>query len=528
MPATYSVNIGTQYETERKVDILSVLKELPDNTSKLITPRDVRDAFLTAWAASPIKQTKTITGVEYIGIDSGNPGDRDIKQKILLGKRDFGNLDVMSQSLLESPSDILIWNTRPDTEPQDSTTMGFIAGTNSSLFATAPYIGSSYNSSTNAIDFVVRNPQVSGGAISLWSSNGYVSLNGIRFPRVSDNTNATNGKILRYVGNFPNGYLSWSTSDVTISQLGSPDKITNIYGGTVSLNGYELEFVSPDMTPTQVGGVPQGFSFSATSFNGGKWPLSEVLRKLLYPKVPPVLTATASVIANSGPYVEIGTTSSVSFNWGLSLYARNSSEYISDYVISTQEGNNPSVKKYSGLSFSGTPGKTFSGNVVVVAASYSLPKTTNVVFSVSDTGVTASSFPSGFSYSATASVYHIWPIYYGFTQSLITDTATFNTVVKGLNKVILPYPGLSASISLNYSGTGYFYFIHQNSFDTLSKVYDPNGFLIHDSSNTSGSFFSSVSTKTGMTTNGQQTQWKVWVSGLTCSYSGNNNFVFKF
>jgi hypothetical protein len=63
MPATYSVNIGSQFESERKPDIVTVLKNLPDNTSKQISPRDVRDAFLTTWASSPIKQTRTTAGI---------------------------------------------------------------------------------------------------------------------------------------------------------------------------------------------------------------------------------------------------------------------------------------------------------------------------------------------------------------------------------------------------------------------------------------------------------------------------------
>ena len=100
MPATYSINIGTEYEAYRLPDILSVLKNIPDNTHKLISPKDVRDAFLSTWANSPIKQTTTTTGVEYIGIDSGNPANRDIKQKIFLGKRNFGGSDVLNNTLL--------------------------------------------------------------------------------------------------------------------------------------------------------------------------------------------------------------------------------------------------------------------------------------------------------------------------------------------------------------------------------------------------------------------------------------------
>jgi len=113
MPVTYSINIGTSLEAYRKPDLISVLKDIPDNTHKLISPRDIRDAFLSTWANSPFKQTKNISGIEYIGIDSGNPADRDIKQKIFLGKRSYANLDIMSDSMLSSKSaDIYIYNTK--------------------------------------------------------------------------------------------------------------------------------------------------------------------------------------------------------------------------------------------------------------------------------------------------------------------------------------------------------------------------------------------------------------------------------
>jgi hypothetical protein len=539
MPATYSVNIGSQFETERKPDIVTVLKNLPDNTSKQISPRDVRDAFLTTWASSPIKQTKTTAGVEYIGIDSGNPADRDIKQKILLGKRGYGNLDVMNSTLLNnSEVDIFIYNTKADTASQNSTRMGFMAGTYSEIFVNVPYIGSQYNTTTSLIDMDIRNPQLNGGNINLYSTNGYVTLNGIRFPKVSENSSATNGKILRYVGNFPNGYLRWDTSNVIISQLGAVDKDTRIYGGTVSLNGYELEFVNPDMTSTKVGGIPFGFSFSKTSFEGKKWPLSEVIRKLLYPKVGPSISVTASNVAFSNPYVEIGTTASVNFNYDLTIYPRNQYEYISDYLIRRKNGSTVADTTYFGLSFSGIPGDKFAGIANLLAASFSIPTQTDFGIHLTDiwlpTRYTAAAFPSGFSYSATASIYHVWPIYYGFTQSQVINTPTFNTVVKKLKKAVLPYPGLSQSISLPYSGEGYFYMIYHNSFTTpLSKVFDANGFLIHDSSDTTTSFFSTATRNgglplSGLTTNGQSTSWRVWISGLTCSLVGNNNFTFKF
>lgn len=543
MPATYSVNLGSQFETERKFGILPVIQNLPDNTSKLISPRNVRDAFLTVWASSPIKQTTNSSGTEYIGIDSGNPADRDIKQKIFLGKRSFGSQEILTNDLLSKSDnvDIFIYNTKPDSASQSITRMAFLAGTESSLYTNAPYIGSEYNSVSNSLDFVVRNPQLSGG-INLFSDTGYVSINGIKFPKVSENSAATNDKILRYVGNYPNGYLKWDSSNVAISQLGDPLKTTNIYGGTVSLNGYELEFVNPDMTSTAVGGVPSGFSFSATSFNGKKWPLSEVIRKILYPKVGPSITV--SVYSSTGlPYVELASTASISMNYTLTIYPRNEKEYISDYVISTQVGSSTPVKSSNyGMSFSGVPGTYFNGSVSnLLAASYSSPTYSNYVFSAADiwspNQITHTSWPLFFSYSATASIQHVYPVYYGFTSSNIINSTTFDNAVKSLNKYVGPYPGASASLSIEYVGSGYFYFIHQSAtFDTpISTIQDPNGFIIHDSSLLSQSFLSDDSKSNGLTINGGKTtkglstNWKVWKSKNICEYNyTGKNFIIKF
>ena len=41
-------------------------------------------------------------------------------------------------------------------------------------------------------------------------------------------------------------------------------------------------------------------------------------------------------------------------------------------------------------------------------------------------------------------------------------------------------------------------------------------------------FLSGLTINSGKTVNGQTSQWKVWVSGLTCSISEPNNFVIKF
>ena len=111
MSATYSISVGGPTEASRKQDINSVLLDLPDNTQKLISPRDVRDAFVTTWATSAFKQTIGQGTVEYLGIDSGNPSNRDIKQKIFIGKRNYAGVDIMTNTLLNNTSnDIYIYN----------------------------------------------------------------------------------------------------------------------------------------------------------------------------------------------------------------------------------------------------------------------------------------------------------------------------------------------------------------------------------------------------------------------------------
>lgn len=531
MPATFSINVGTQYEATRKPDILSVLKDIPDNTNKQITPRDIRDAFLSTWAVSPFKQTQGSNGIEYIGVDSGNPSDRDIKQKILIGKRGFGNLDVMSNDLLaENSPDIYFYNTKSDTATQSNTTVAFLAGTNSTLHTYAPYIQSS--AATGSIGFEFRNPSLDRGPISIYSATGRVAINGILFPTVAENiAGAANGKVLRYYGSFPNGYLKWDDTNVSSAELGEPGAVFNIYGGTVSLNGYELEFVDPTLVPVSVGGVPAGFSFSSTSFNGTKWPMVEVIRKILYPYTPPVLSLTATNRTTGTKYAEVGTVPVVDLKWNLSIYPRTSSEYVNDYVLAyTYSGTTTQFD--SGLSFSGLPGKTFSGtasNTPGISAPTN-PTILTYIFSVTDVpSVTASSYIPplyyGFSHSATFSIEFVRPVYYGFSASVI-DNTNIGAALPKMSKYLAPHPGLSNSVYLNYGGSGYLYFIYPTSFAGISSpsfIKDPNGFELFDKNSPTYSTFG-TSSMPGLTASG----YVIWRTTEQCAYSGSGKFEFKF
>jgi hypothetical protein len=531
MPATYSINVGQPTEAFRKQDINSVMLDLPDNTQKLISPKDVRDAFLTAWANSAFKQTIGQANIEYLGIDSGNPSNRDIKQKIYIGKRNFAGSDIMTSSLLNDVnSDIYIYNTKPDNYSTQSTSIVILSGTDSFLHQNAPYIHSNVVNGGSALSLDFVNPSLYSGPINVFSSTGRVAINGIMFPTVAETSaSASNGKILKYFGTYPNGVLRWSDATVSISSVGSLGFPTNIYGSPSNVNGYSLEFVNSSVVPQTIGGVVQGSSFSAGSFNGQNWPLSEVIRRILYPYVPPGLSLSVSV--NNVNYLSTGLTQSSVFNYSVTRY----SNVISSYNIS---GGSPTgtVGTYSGLSFSGNVGSsinaTFSFNLFSNSSG-----TQSYVLSARD-----NPFLITFSHSATASIRFLHPMFSGFSSTAIDlyttggPAATLRAsqtgaIMNSSLRFVQPYLGPSQSISTPLSGSGYIYFmIPFLDYPLLSSIKDPNGFMIHDSSflNISAFTYSTAQIIPTGANNLPSVAYRVYRTVATCSYTGTGNFQLIF
>lgn len=492
MPTTYSINLGTVIETTRKTDIFKVLQDLPDNTQKLISPRDVRDAFLTTWANSSFKVTSPgALATEYIGLDSGDPSNRDIKQKILLGKRSVGNLDVMNNTLLSSTTaDIFLFNTKSDSVSQASTKVSILAGTSSILHPYAPYF-ESFATGSN-IDFNIHNPSLGGGAINIISTAGRVAINGIVFPTVAETTaNASNGRILKYAGTYPNGYLIWADPTLTLTSIGSPTMSTELWGSPVTVNGVSLEFSDDSIVPVDVGGLTAGMSFSADSFYNSylgtysDWPMSEIIRRILYPYKLPVLQL--SVSNNGTKYIEAGLTTSLTFTYSIKSYARNSGEWIRDYIIrKSTQSSIPFI--FYGASFSGSAGATISGSFQYSTMSsvgiltYSLHISTQ-----SSPFATSSAYPFGYTnVYVQDSIEVVNPILFGYSNVVpaVSGTAIsdVNSVLSSMNRTILPYPGTNSTITIAATGSGYVYFMYPSNFTTDPvRVLDPNGFVIHDS-----------------------------------------------
>ena len=576
MPATYSINVGTQLEAYRKTDIISVLKDIPDNTHKLISPKDIRDAFLSTWANSPFKQTKNISGTEYIGIDSGNPADRDIKQKIFLGKRSYANLDIMTDTLLSNNrADIYIYNTKPDSYlTQSSTKVAILAGTNSTLYENAPYIESKIVNNVNHFEF--RNPSLNNGPISIYSTTGRVAINGILFPTVAEtNAKTATDIILKYTGTYPNGYLKWGPISFDETNVGAVGLPTNIYGSPVNLNGHSMEFVDTSVVPFAIGGVPAGFSFSSNSYYSAitatqqNWPISEVLRKVLYPYVAPTLSLSLTDVNTGSTYAEAGSSITARLSYLFTIYPRTADEYISNTYVLNQVNTNvigataPAISGYSGLSFSGVPGKTFSSSIDFiindVVASGGLGgfnKYTMVYSNVP--GTTIAGYPTsptylnfGWSYSTTAEIKFIKPMFYGFSGtssvlSLNPSTLYFGGLLNGfrtnlnnlqqntLIKLIKPYPGINSSLKLIISGTGRLYFsyprtngigdnLHESN---LLTIKDPNGFVLYQKGNPTASSFYPASFD--MLAQSGLTDHVLWVSKYSCSYPAPGVFEFIF
>jgi hypothetical protein len=558
MPGTFSLNLGQPTESTRKSTVFDVIQELPNNSQKLISPRDVRDAFLTSWASSAFRVTNPgVLSNEYIGIDSGNPSNRDIKNKILIGKRQYGNLDIMTNNLLNSDTDIFFYNTKPDGETQSSTKLAFITGTGSNLYQFSPYIESRINSSNTGFDLTIKNPSFFEGPINVQSSSGRVSINGVVFPTIAETSaNAGNGKILRYIGTYPNGYLEWAEPSVSLAVIGNPALPTNIYGSTVSVNGYPIEFIEDAPVPVTMGGIEAGTSFAAGSFFNGtsyqNWPVVEVLRDILYPYVQPELSLSIYVGTPGNKYAEVGTTPSLTMTYSVKHYARESSEWISRFLISKSTSSITGTT-FSGvpqLSFTGSPGSIFRGTASVNLYG-SATNTTHTYYSFASNISPAPSllaFPLGYSFSASASMYFVSPIVASFVPTsvlnfdiqAITSTNTRNSVASvvygqtvSVNKRIVPYPGLSGSVTISATGSGFLYFMIpgtvEYNYGMLSQIKDPNGYIMHDVQQLSFSGFTySSSTSTPSPPFTYYSSYRIYRTKLSCSYFGSGNFELIF
>jgi hypothetical protein len=493
MAPTYSINPGTGQEAESFTDISQILNLLPDNTQKLIAPRDVRDAVFSNWENTIIRYTTNSSGTPYIGV-----ARKEVKDKIFIGKKELNNSSILSNSVLSANSDvdIFFYNTKSDSAVTQDLKIAFLGGSSQSLHLTPPYLEvTQVVGGTPSLDLSLTHNQSFGGDFNFIAGvSGRISLNNLVFPSTTELATMVSSPSASVVGDL---YLVRNSSgNVELRQpgsgvsttLGIPGGTTNIYGSPVNLNGFPLEFTDLNPTIIPLGGIAAGSTFSNV-------PLVEMIRQLLYPYLGPLTS-----ISFTNTVFERNHTSNINVPFTYTLTKR------SDGIVSSQisaVGISPISVLPVGPTFSGSGylsnsysgGYTFSG--------LQISSNTGGVFTfscVASDGTT--------SFTATQSIKFVYPYFFGFypttpTFSSIVMNPVISTLATNGGKLVNDY----GSQSVGLGGTGYITFCYPYSYGLLSTIYDGNGFLVWQAGSASTSWTYSttplsLNSPTGLWTNG--------------------------
>jgi hypothetical protein len=445
---TFSINNGlvTSAKTypligATSTDLSVPLSILYNNTIKEITPGDLRDSILTLWSNSIFTQTSK-SGIDYIGIDTSNPDDRDLKNKIFLGKRAFSSTasyipshDIMTNSLLSSNVDIFLYNTKKDNVVNSRTRISILSGTNSIIWPNSPFIQSDILTSTSSQTLDIINPGI-GGNIEISSRfGGTISVNNIIIPSIDESTaSASNNKLLKW----QDGKTVWDLISIpTLTTVGVPGERLNMYGNPVNVNGYPLQFTDDRYTPLDIGGIPSNSQFDNEM-------AVELLRRMIYTYLPPTCDLEVLSPYSSG-YVEIGTAPQIKLKYTITKrtlptnIAGLTNMIPSSYPAISQDGRVTVTGTASGIIISPVPDRVFNFSV-----------------SVSDSQRTN---------TASASVTGILPYFWGFsTLSSINFPGDLATLTKSVTKF--------GDKSVELTGGGNLYFIYDSRYPNLDKVYD--------------------------------------------------------
>jgi len=409
-----------------------LLSKLPNNEAGEINPIDIRNSILSTWSSSIFKLTTTDnSNVPYIGIDTLNPHDNDLKKKILIGKKDYQSNDIIN-GLTDSNYDILFYNTKLDTRQQITTRLSLLSGRDN--FINAPFIQSQdiFGTSSVSFDFIA------GGDISLLSIDPYefksnLSLNTFKTPN----------------GATSNGVVIWSDSDdsmvinkltitSTASSFGTSSNPLNIFG-RVNINDYDLEFKDDRFSPIEIGDIKFGHTFDNFS-------ISDILSRVVYKYLPP--TSRIKILQ---PYqnnlAEIGTIPSVTLEFTI---LRNTNNTNVATLLNMTPGTFPAIISNDYTSITATA----SG--LITAPLNQSGVTFSVTVGDGEETTTTSTNISG-----------IYPYFYGFFQQTNINSSNLSQLTKLIE-------GRSdKSITIN-PGSGTFFFIYDSSYGHLDEILDSN------------------------------------------------------
>lgn len=436
---TYSLNTGTDtesisYNISDDTVFNDLINRLSDNDDNEINPKDLRDAILSIFSNSVFKET-TNGSKYYIGIDTNNPSDNDLEKKILLGKREISPVeDTFIPDLASSTaSDIYFYNTKKNSLLDGETKISILSSDDPILFETSPYISSQYVSDINklAFNFVNQN-----GNINLESTSDHISINSASFSTsASFSSYDLNGKILKY----EEDKITLGDVEFLVSGLTSSSEI-NIYGDTF-LNGYFLEFTDNRKVPIDLGSLVMGETFDS-------YPLSELVKRVIYEELPPSVTLNILPPYNLG-FIEVGTIPN-DLKLKYTIFKR------SLPIVTTTLSNMipTTLGPITGEPFQLITG-TASGTITPAPAIIGTQSYT--ITSYDSSGKIGTN-------SVNAEV--VFPFFYGIG---VNNTTNYNMFF--LNKLVVD----KRDIEVKFTGSGNIYFMYPEEYGLLNSVLDELG-----------------------------------------------------
>jgi hypothetical protein len=498
-------------ETNQLGDIINVLNILPDNTTKLISPKDVRDAVYTLWENTMFKPTSfSGSSVDYIGIDQyqlEDDNEVDWYPKVYFGKKQTGGQFIMNDDLLsQTDADFFFYNTKNNGVLSDYTTSIAILSGTGSYYSNgtlkAPQIKSTPFSDENGfyMDLNIRNTSYNmvglsgyGGNINIRSEKGYVSINDFFFPEsktITDNIDAYDGHVLTLVkGGDNRAYGVWrSPFSQSITSIITGDDFT-IQSPSITLDGYN--FIDSTIVATGIGGIRAGESFS----NGVD--VLDMLRRIVYTYVSPQISSLLTLSNNTTQVKLIEKGDSVTY---MSLVLRASvTKNATQSLTSIEYLPSPSVKENEptpqnfpspGSIGNGDTNAIYKPNQPFDISGDDNYKILTFTLSVTD------QYPTTKTVGSTLKT--VYPYFYGTATTSATQSIDMNKILGtnssaplGKLKSYLAEPIISsATYSDNQylkittrglgigEGKGYVYFGYPSGYPLLQKIFDDNSLNI--------------------------------------------------
>lgn len=479
--STYSIYPGTTTEAIKLNTLQDSLVGLIDNTSKLITPKDVRNAVYTTWENIALKTT-IISGstVSYTGYDLST-----LRQKFYFGKKKFLNFNIMTNTLLNSNTDVFIYNNKADTDPNQNTKISILAGTSSVNYVNAPYIEAVQVAFPPAIDLHIMNT-ASFAKIAIDAP--YVNIKGINYP---SSASASTGQFLKYNGA---GSAVWGTP--TITSILNPGNTVSIVGSPVLINGYPMDYTNSFPSQITVGGATVGTTFSHVAF-------VEMFNMILYPYLLPTISITMSTT-----FYERGMTFAPTLYYS---YQAKTGAIFSATLSSSAALVAPGLVSLPTIPFMST---TYSNNS-------SLTMSAAITDSATFSDWYLKVCDGTYSVTATASSTQIYPFFYGMTNSnSLSGSVLYSSLTKDITT------GKSNKSCVYTGNNDYMYFAYPSSYGTLSQILDQNGFMVYD--NNVGSFTYSINTVTSniLSTNWSTSFYIYKTNLVTTNYGYQFQFIF--